>query len=187
MGITPENWDAYSKQMLEMDAKGELPSQWKPGADGAFTYTDEDGSTLTIDAGGNIVGVTDAPPGMLPGENPTVPTTPATPTTPVNPPVNPPVTPVNPVTPVKPATPPANTAQGGPDLASLLALLGGSGQSAPAPVHVAPADVQLMEEIFGTNLFSKDPGGISVADAAAGKRNFRDGGSVDELLKLLRG
>jgi hypothetical protein len=44
-----------------------------------------------------------------------------------------------------------------------------------------------MEEIFGTNLFSKDPGGISVADAAAGKRNFRDGGSVDELLKLLRG
>jgi hypothetical protein len=44
-----------------------------------------------------------------------------------------------------------------------------------------------MEEIFGSNLFSKDPGGISAADAKAGKRNFNDGGSIDELLHLLRG
>ncbi|MBV5333229.1 hypothetical protein JZU54_06775, partial [bacterium] len=63
---------------------------------------------------------------------------------------------------------------------------GGGGAAAPA-TQTAPADVQLMEEIFGTKLFSKDPGGISVADAAAGKRNFSDGGSVDELLQLLRG
>jgi hypothetical protein len=184
MGITEENWNTYNQHMLDMQARGELPTQWRPGEDGTFTYTGDDGDTLTIGADGNIVGVTDAPPGMLPSENPVAPITPATPTAPVKP-----GTPVKP-----PAQPPAQPSRSGPDLAALLALLGGSGQpvsgsgqSAPAPVQVAPADVQLMEEIFGTKLFSRDPGGISVADAAAGKRNFSDGGSIDELLKLLRG
>jgi len=75
-------------------------------------------------------------------------------------------------------------------LTSLLSLLGlgmGGGGGGTQATQTTPADVQLMEEIFGTNLFSKDPGGISVADAAAGKRNFNDGGSIDDLLQLLRG
>lgn len=67
MGFTQENWDAYNQHMLDMQTRGELPSQWKPGADGAFTYTGDDGATLTIDADGNIVGYTDAPAGGLPG------------------------------------------------------------------------------------------------------------------------
>jgi hypothetical protein len=146
-------------------------------------YFDENGNEFLPD--GTPVYDYGEPEPEAPEEEPPV-------TPPVNPPVNPPVKPVTPVKP--PVNPPAQPSRSGPDLAALLALLGGSGQSAsgsgqsaPAPVQTAPADVQLMEEIFGTNLFSRDPGGISVADAAAGKRNFSDGGSIDELLKLLRG
>jgi hypothetical protein len=197
MGITDESWDSYTQQMLDMDARGELPSQWRPEADGSFTYTDDDGSTITIDESGDIIDFTEAPSGMLPGEEPALvtpapvapgtpalvkPTTPSTPTTPTAP-----TTPANPTTPAIPATPKTD-APSTQNLVALLALLGsgGGGSSAP-PTQVAPAEVQLMEEIFGSNLFSKDPGGISAADAKAGKRNFNNGGSVDELLHLLRG
>jgi hypothetical protein len=197
MGITDESWDSYTQQMLDMDARGELPSQWRPGADGSVTYTDDDGSTITIDESGDIIDFTEALPGMLPGEEPALvtpapvapgtptlvkPTTPSTPTTPTTPTA--PTTPANPTTPATPKTDAPSTQ----NLVALLALLGsgGGGSSAP-PTQVAPAEVQLMEEIFGSNLFSKDPGGISAADAKAGKRNFNNGGSVDELLHLLRG
>jgi hypothetical protein len=73
-------------------------------------------------------------------------------------------------------------------MASLLAMLGGGATAAaPQATQTPLADVQLMEEIFGTRLFSQDPGGISVADAAAGKRNFNAGGSIDDLLRILKG
>jgi hypothetical protein len=68
-----------------------------------------------------------------------------------------------------------------------MGMLGGSQQPGGSSGQTPLADIQLMEEIFGTNLFSKDPGGISVEDAKAGKRNFSNGGSIDELLQLLRG
>jgi cell division septation protein DedD len=199
MGITDENWDAYNQHMLEMDERGELPSQWRPGEDGSFKYTDDDGSTITIDENGDVIDVTEAPPGMLPGEEPEGLNKP-TPVTPGTPALVKPTTPTpskptpgtsTPSTPT-PATPnpaePKAQASSNVDLAALLALLGGGGGGGSAPpTQVAPAEVQLMEEIFGSNLFSKDPGGISAADAKAGKRNFNDGGSIDELLHLLRG
>jgi len=177
MGITQENWDTYSQRMLDMDAKGELPSQWKPGEGGAFTYTDDDGSTITIGADGEVVGYTEAPPGALPGEQPPAPapTTPA-PTTPA------PATPV-PTTPVTPApTTPAPSQNTGVDMATLLALIGGMGtpsQQAPAPVQENSADVQLMQDIFGPTL------GITAPTTKTAKAAH--GGSVDELLQLLRG
>lgn len=64
---------------------------------------------------------------------------------------------------------------------ALLAAMGGMGGSgaaaqAAAPVQDNSADVQLMEDIFGTSLDY----GNSAAKAA-------HGGSVDELLQLLRG
>jgi hypothetical protein len=71
----------------------------------------------------------------------------------------------------------------------LLTLLGAGakGGAGTQATQTTPADIQLMEEIFGVNLFSQDPGGISAKDAAAGKRNFYDGGSIEDLLRLLRG
>jgi hypothetical protein len=201
MGISDESWNDYTQNILEMDKKGELPSQWKPGDDGSFTYTGDDGSTITIDEGGNIIGVTDAPPGVLPGE---IPVGGGAPVGGGGAPVGGGGTPVGgggaPV--VGGGTPVVGGGGGGgggdpsggtprvqssPDFGALLALLGGGNRGGAPATQTAPADVQLMEEIFGTNLFSKDPGGISVADAKAGKRNFNDGGSIDELLHLLRG
>jgi hypothetical protein len=179
LGITQENWDAYNQHMLDMDALGKLPSQWKPGADGTFTYTGDDGDTLTIDSGGNIVGHTDAPKGMLPGETPPPPPPPPTPPRPTTPTPPRPTTP----TPPRPTTPtPPRQPAGGTDLGALLALLGGaggSGQPAAPSVQENSADVQLMEDIFGPTLNLNTPKN-KPAKAA-------QGGSVDELLKLLRG
>lgn len=74
--------------------------------------------------------------------------------------------------------PPGQPAQsGGPDLLSLLGLMGlmgGGQQQAAAPVQTPPAEVKSFEEqgygdIFGTDL------------------QFSGGGEVDELLQILRG
>jgi len=70
LGITPENWESFNENLLTMQQEGKLPTQWKPGADGSFTFTSDDGSTLTIDDSGNILGYTEAPIGNLPGEVP---------------------------------------------------------------------------------------------------------------------
>jgi hypothetical protein len=70
---------------------------------------------------------------------------------------------------------------------ALLALLGGESAATTPATQTPLADVQLMNEIFGTHLFSQDPGAVKAADAAAGKRNFNDGGSIEDLLQILRG
>ena len=81
-------------------------------------------------------------------------------------------------TPTKPAAP----AAGGMDMASLLGLLGmlGSGQSAAAPVQTPLADIKSFEEQFG-DLFGTTLGPNPRTAKAA------HGGSVDELLQILRG
>jgi hypothetical protein len=188
MGITQDSWDSYAQHMRDMDARGELPSQWKPGADGNFTYTDDDGSTITIDDGGNIVSYTDAPVGMLPGETPAVKPPAVTPPAVTPPAVTPPaVTPpaVTPPAVTPPAvTPPAENKDSGVNLSSLLALLAGAGggsQQSSAPVQDNSADVQLMEDIFGPTLALTAPKAKTKTAKAA------QGGSVDELLQILRG
>jgi hypothetical protein len=42
------------------DFTGEAPELWRPNEDGTLTLTSDDGSTLTIDSDGNIVGVTES-------------------------------------------------------------------------------------------------------------------------------
>jgi hypothetical protein len=110
--------------------------------------------------------------GALPGGSTTAaPATPKAPTAPTTP--NAPTTPTTPTTP--------STSGGGYDMSQLMTLLGamggaGSGQQAAAPVQDNSADVQLMEDIFGPTLtFGAQP-------AKAAK-----GGSIEDLLKLLRG
>jgi hypothetical protein len=69
------------------------------------------------------------------------------------------------------------------DMSSLLGLLGmlggGGGQAAAAPIQENSADVQLMEDIFGPTLDFNAPKN-KTAKAA-------QGGSVNELLQILRG
>lgn len=133
LGITDENWDSFNQNLLDMQKEGQLPTQWKPNQDGTFTYTGDDGDTLTINSDGSIVGYTEAPMGNLPGETPGRGGTsggggtirPPAPPTPASPP-KPTVTPAPPALPAK---------QGGIDMAALLALFGGMGQSA-APQQV---------------------------------------------------
>lgn len=63
-------WDEFNQNLLDMLEEGRLPTQWQPNEDGTFTYRDDDGSTLTINPDGSIVGYTEAPLGNLPGETP---------------------------------------------------------------------------------------------------------------------
>jgi hypothetical protein len=66
------------------------------------------------------------------------------------------------------------------NLIALLAALGGSSeQPTAAPVQENSADVQLMEDIFGPTLSLNAPENTRVKAAS--------GGSVSELLQILRG
>lgn len=69
LDISPENLQSFYDSMKLMDEEGRLPTQWKPNDDGTFTYTDDSGSTITIDESGEITDTTEAPPGSLLGEN----------------------------------------------------------------------------------------------------------------------
>ena len=133
------------------------------------TYTADDGSTLTIDENGDVVDVTDAtdtgpitePPGPTPPTPPVV--------TPPKPPVTPPVTPTTPAT-------PSTT----PDMASLLALIGGQQAAAPA-VQDPYAHIKSFEDLFG------DIFGPAVQFGPSGKTTqAATGGSINDLLRLLK-
>jgi hypothetical protein len=126
---------------------------------------------------------TEAPPAVVnpPVVNPPVVNPPAV----VKPPVvKPPVVKPPVVKPpvVKPPVVKQPPAESGVNMGALLALLagmGGSRQPAEAPVQENAADIQLMQDIFGPTLdleaFASKP-----AKAA-------QGGSIDDLLRLLRG
>jgi len=191
LGITQENWQSFDRNLQQMQEEGRLPTQWKPGENGAFTYTDDDGSTLTIDANGNITGYTEAPVGNLPGETPTGGPSTAGPSTGgtttggtkpgTTPTTKPPTTPATPTTPTIPK-PPTATAGGtsGMDLMGLLALLGaeGGGQStAPTPPPTVDIGEQLdLEGALETNPFARKQTQPKMAT----------GGSIDDLLAMLQ-
>lgn len=189
LGITQENWQSFDQNLQQMLQEGRLPTQWKPGDNGAFTYTDDDGSTLTIDANGNITGYTEAPAGNLPGETPTGGPSTAGPSTGgtkpgTTPTTKPPTTPTTPTTPTIPTIPkpPTATAGGtsGMNLMGLLALLGaeGGGQStAPTPPPTVDIGEQLdLEGALETNPFARKQTQPKMAT----------GGSIDDLLAMLQ-
>jgi hypothetical protein len=136
LGITDENWDSFNQNLKQMTDEGRLPTQWKVNDDGTFTYTGDDGDTITINPDGSIVDYTEAPIGNLPGETPAPAPAPPPPkpVTPAPPAPSPP--PPAPSPPPSPA--PAPAAQSGLDVNALMALLGamGGGQAAPAAPQV---------------------------------------------------
>jgi hypothetical protein len=191
-------WDARAQQLLYQENKGELPSQWAPGPNGTYIYTADDGSTLTLAANGEVLSTAEAPAGMLLSDLLKSGATAKLPSkTPAKPPAKPSTTPASkpPATTFtnKPATQPAtkqvtkapsNTAgANNTDLSAFLAALGGSSEGENSTVAGTgkenDADVQLMENIFGTSLDLTTPT-TKTANAAKG-------GSVYELLQHLRG
>jgi len=81
LGITDENFKSFDENLKKMIDDGNLPTQWKPGGDGTYTLTGDDGDTLTIGSDGSILGSTDAPKGNLLSD--TVTTTPPVTTKPI--------------------------------------------------------------------------------------------------------
>jgi hypothetical protein len=65
LGITDENWNSFNQNLLQMQEEGRLPTQWAPNEDGTFTFTSDDGSSITINDSGEITHYTDAPEGNL--------------------------------------------------------------------------------------------------------------------------
>ena len=100
-----------------------------------------------------------------------VPTTPAPkPTTPTNQPTTQPVT--------QPTTQP--TQQTNPlGMLALLDILGQPQQQPQAPQPVQGADIRLMENIFGTDLYTPRP-------EPTGTKKYSSGGEIEALLHLLR-
>lgn len=167
LGITPENWESYQKNLLTMQEEGRLPTQWIPDDSGNFTYRSDDGSSITIDPSGNVLSSTKAPAGNL--------------LTDIVPPSKPPAAPPASNTPspsTAPKTPGAAQPDGGMDMLSMLGLMGMMGgfgqQSQPQPVQTPLADVKSFEEQGYGDIFGP-------------KLQFSGGGDVNDLLQLLRG
>lgn len=196
LGITQENWQSFDRNLQQMQEEGRLPTQWKPGDNGTFTYTDDDGSTLTIDENGNIIGYTETPVGNLPGETPTGGPNTAGPsmggattgaTTGGNTPTTkPPTTPATPATPLTPAVQPAAKTDSSSNLLALLALADRPVQQQPQPVPLA--DIKYYYD-FGDDLVPEKPQNTQNMPA---RFEFFDGGevedlSVDDLIRMLQG
>lgn len=182
-GLTQDLIAQATAPEFDSDALANLLPSVAPGDDGGVTavdsatgkttttYTADDGSTLTVDENGDVVNVTDATNTGLIVEPPT----PTTPTAPVPPAPS--------VTPLKPTSTPfaflpgaVTTPSANPDLAALLTLLGGGQQ----PVTAAPVqDPYAKIKSFQGDLFGGD---ISTDFLGAAT-----GGSIDDLLKILKG
>jgi hypothetical protein len=168
LGITDENWDSFNANLKKMLDDGNLPTQWKPGADGTFTFTGDDGDTLTIDADGKILGSTDAPKGNLISDTVT------------DPAVTKPVTTTGggtTSTTTNTTTKAADDASG-VDILSLLALMGGEQRPVQQKPEVNddPFVAFDFNRPFQVNPFAQNPPTPRMAE----------GGSIDELLELLQ-
>jgi hypothetical protein len=170
LGITDENWDSFNANLKRMADEKQLPTQWKPGADGTFTFTGDDGDTLTIDADGKILGSTDAPKGNLLSDTVTDPL------------VTKPVTTTGAGT-TNTATTNTTTTKAaddssGFDLLSLLALMGGGQKPVQQKQEVNndPFVAFDFNRPFQVNPFAQNPPTPRMAE----------GGSIDELLELLQ-
>jgi hypothetical protein len=170
LGVTDENFKSFDENLKKMLDDGNLPTQWKPGADGTFTFTGDDGDTLTIDADGKILGSTDAPKGNLLSDTVTDPL------------VTKPVTTTgagttNTATTNTTTTKAADTSSGF-DLLSLLALMGGEQKPVEKKQEVNndPFVAFDFNRPFQVNPFAQNTPTPRMAE----------GGSIDELLELLQ-
>lgn len=182
LGVTQENVDEYQKNLQDLWDAGGFATQWKPDEEGGHTYTADDGSTITLDASGNVVGYTEAAPGALLSD---LKTTPAKPTTPV-------VTPAAPAPAVRPGT---NAAQAG--ILGLISQLQGmqgqqmaqQAQQQPQPTPVVetgpdfslegPLDVGYFGDWQRQKQAQKD------TQSQDGTVKIASGGFMDDLLELL--
>lgn len=57
---TGEYWEEYEQSLKDMAQSGGFTSQWVANDDGTHTYTADDGSTMTVNQNGDIVGFTKA-------------------------------------------------------------------------------------------------------------------------------
>ena len=178
LGEVDVNTPIYDKDSTGMGAYKYDPTS------GTYTYTSDDGSTLTLDGDGNIVGstestdtpwakITDPATGNLKlpklpgGKLPTV----KLPTQKVT-------TPKTPTTPTTPTTPAATDPnQNNMALFALMASLGDQPAATPAPaVDNTPSEPFDFTSEFEVNPFAKGQSASKMAH----------GGSVDELLEILR-
>jgi hypothetical protein len=162
-----------------------------------YTYTDDDGSTITLDEGANPIGFTEAtdtawsrltdtktgnlklpalPGGKTPAVKPPAKTPAATPTT--TPPGGGAVT--------IPKAGTSTPAGGGLNIAALMAIMGGFGDSQQQqPQQIEPYEPGKGFEYFD---WGSDPFGPQTKDKTnpAAQPKMAGGGSVDEILEILR-
>jgi hypothetical protein len=186
--ITPENFQSFDENLVKMLEEGRLPSQFVKNDDGTYTMTSDDGSTITIDKDGNVLDVFAAPEDtdfhqVIVGErlrkDPleliTSDDDARIEPTPISIPkvVEEKPTPKKPTPKTSSKVTGKTSAKQTPDLSALLALLGGQGQG-PIPLVVPEnrADIELMEDIYGTSLSAP----------STGNANER----AEELARLLR-
>lgn len=173
LGIPQENIDSFNQNLQTMQDEGQLPSQWQPDESGNMALTSDDGSTVTIDSTGDVVGSTEAPAGSLIEDyTSTAPTggpakTPGAQTTPVAQTASTLAT--------KQAAQPAQDSMG---LLGLLALMG-MGQPPATPQKSVP------DEPFVVFDWNK-PLQIDPFAASATNPKMAEGGSIDELLAMLQ-
>lgn len=182
------NQDFGVEPVVPDDFTGEGPALWEPNEDGTSTMTSDDGSTITIDSGGNVVGVTDAPAGNLLGEAP--PTPPKPPTTTVVP-----AAPVNP--PAQSPSPPTRQSNQDTSLLALLGMLGGGrpAQTTTTPVYAemgqyldvgSPLDFDFFETATEKQAATKQQQPTKIAAGGYIDDLLAGDMTVDELLNLLR-
>lgn len=182
------NQDFGVEPVVPDDFTGEGPALWEPNEDGTSTMTSDDGSTITIDSGGNVVGVIDAPAGNLPGETP--PTPPKPPTTTVVP-----AAPVNP--PAQSPSPPTRQSNQDTSLLALLGMLGGGrpAQTTTTPVYAemgqyldvgSPLDFDFFETATEKQAATKQQQPTKIAAGGYIDDLLAGDMTVDELLNLLR-
>ena len=151
--------DGSYKTWAELDELAGVP----PGT----IYTDG-GSTITEQELLDIINGTYTPRGTTTQPIVPKPTTPAPkPTTPTTQPVTQPAQPV--------AQPAQQTNPLG--MLALLDILGQQPQQQPQQPQQQGADIRLMEDIFGTNLYTPRP---------EGTKKYSSGGEIEALLQLLR-
>jgi hypothetical protein len=169
LGNVNTNTDFYNENSTGMGAYKYDPTS------GTYTYTSDDGSTLTLDGDGNLVGSTEKTdtswtgltdtttgnlklPGLPGGKLPNI-----------KPPAKKPTT-----------TKPVTTTPAAPNNMALFALLASmGGQQAPAPAPVVdntPSEPFDFTGEFNVDRFAKQKSASKMAQ----------GGSIDELLDILR-
>jgi hypothetical protein len=164
LGITDANMESYQAAQQEAVTNGGITSQWVPNADGTYTMTYDDGSSVVADAAGNILSSTDATDttytGIPAGTSSSGGAPTAAPT-------------------VQGAPTAAPTAAQGADFLGFDSLFGANSGENQATYSGATrmANIGQQYDVGGTDIFN-NPDGV--------KSGYAAGGSIDELMAYLR-